>query len=101
MIYPQTYIRITGDDGKPHEPRGTLDQAVNKALQAYHRVSQGKKIIPMAGEIDLLTEEEIKAYGAKLAAMGIDEGHFYADVPWDAAKKKGVSPEVLEAIRQL
>ena len=100
-IYPQTYIRITGDDGKPHEPRGTLDHAVTNAFAAYKRVALGKPIIPMAGEIDLLTADDIRAYGAKLAALGIQEGHFYADVPWDPVKKHGVSPEVLAAIKLL
>ena len=36
-------------------------------------------IVPMAGEIDVVNDDEIAAYGAALAKMGVTEGHFYAD----------------------
>jgi hypothetical protein len=36
-------------------------------------------IVPMAGEIDVVNDDEIAAYGLALAKMGVTEGHFYAD----------------------
>ena len=33
----------------------------------------------MAGEVDVVTVDEINAYGAALAAMNVKEGHFYTD----------------------
>jgi hypothetical protein len=33
----------------------------------------------MAGEVDVVTEQEIAAYSAAPQKMGVNEGHFYTD----------------------
>ena len=42
-------------------------------------MSLGKPIVPMAGEVDVVTTDEIAAYGVELAKMNVREGHFYTD----------------------
>ena len=54
----------------------------------------GKPIIPMAGEIDLATPQEIADYGAELVKRNVSEANFYTD-------ETDVKPEVLAAIKAL
>jgi len=94
-VYPQTYWRITGSHGKIIERFGG-DPAVGckKCVPIWQKVAMGKPIIPMAGEIDVVTAEEIAAYGKALTSMGLTEAHFYADIP-------KVPSKVLTAIKAL
>jgi hypothetical protein len=93
-VYPQTYWRI--DLGNRILERFGGDPAVGcqKCVPIWQTVAMGKPIIPMAGEIDLVTPQEITAYGNAMKTMNLTEAHFYADLP-------KVTPEVLAAIKAL
>jgi hypothetical protein len=39
----------------------------------------GKPIVPMAGEVDVVTPAEIADFGTALGKMGVTGGHFYTD----------------------
>jgi hypothetical protein len=54
----------------------------------------GKPIIPIAGEINLVTPQEIADYGAELTKRNVMEANFYAD-------ETDVKPAVLAAIKAL
>jgi hypothetical protein len=57
-------------------------------------VPPGKNIVPMAGELKLITAAEIAAFGAEMAQRGITDLHFYTDEP-------GVPPANFAAIAAL
>lgn len=81
-LYPQCYWRWTNPNTGQRGQKingGTPQAAIAKALPAWKPKSLGKPIIPMAGEVDVVTAVEIAAYGAALAAMNVTEGHFYTD----------------------
>jgi hypothetical protein len=48
-------------------------------MAAWKPASLAKRIVPMAGEVDVVTPDEIRDFGVALAAMGVSEGHFYTD----------------------
>ena len=81
-LYPQCYWRwtnpATGQRGQKING-GTPQKAIDKATPSWTAKSVGKPIVPMAGEVDVVTADEITAYGAALAKLGVKEGHFYAD----------------------
>jgi len=80
LLLPQTYWRWT--NGENHvEPinGGSPDAAITKGVDSWARIAAGKAIVPMAGELDVITAAEIAGYGARMAALGHDELHFYAD----------------------
>jgi hypothetical protein len=81
-LYPQCYWRWTnpktGQRGQKING-GTPQNAINKGVAAWKPASLGKRIVPMAGEVDVVTPDEIKDFGAALSAMGVREGHFYTD----------------------
>lgn len=81
-LYPQCYWRwtnpSTGQAGQKING-GTPQKAIDKAMPSWSAASLGRPIVPMAGEVDVVNEAEIAAYGAALAAMGVTEGHFYTD----------------------
>jgi len=99
-LYPQCYWRMTVRDKKLKKdvPKdingGTPTKAIARGMGAWKPASMGKPIIPMAGEIDLVTDAEIKEYGQQLQKLKINEAHFYADIP-------AVKPKVLAAIKAL
>jgi hypothetical protein len=82
VLLPQTYWRwtnpSTGQRGQKING-GTPAAAFAKGVPAWKAKSLGKPIVPMAGEVDVVTAHEITAYGAELQKMGVNEGHFYAD----------------------
>jgi hypothetical protein len=82
VLLPQTYWRWTNPStGKRGQKinGGTPAAAFDKGVPAWTAQSLGKRIVPMAGEVDVVTEQEIAAYGAALEKMGVKEGHFYTD----------------------
>jgi hypothetical protein len=81
MLLPQTYWRWTNPKtGKPSKINGgTPAQAIAKGIHAWNAKSLGKPIVPMAGEIDVVTSDEIRAFGGELQKIGVNEGHFYTD----------------------
>jgi hypothetical protein len=93
-VYPQTYWRVALTNKTLERFGGDPAVGCQKAVPIWQKVAMGKPIIPMAGEIDLVTPAEIAAYGKALTAMNLTEAHFYADVP---AVKAGV----LAAIKAL
>lgn len=81
-LFPQTYWRWTASGGRRQNINGgTPANAITRGMNAWSPQAQGKPIIPMAGEIDVITAAEIAAYGQELTNRGITEGHFYADSP--------------------
>jgi hypothetical protein len=85
LLLPQSYWRWTHQDEKTGKDvisninGGTPAKAVARALAAWQPKSMGKTILPMAGEVDVITPAEIADYGKELAALGVTEGHFYTD----------------------
>jgi hypothetical protein len=81
-LYPQTYWRwtnpSTGQRGQKING-GTPQLAINKGVPAWKAKSLGKPIVPMAGEVDVVTADEIANFGVALAKMNVKEGHFYTD----------------------
>lgn len=77
-LFPQTYwiadlggtIRINGK---------TPTKAFQRGMAAWTPPSHGKPIIPMAGEIGLVTPAEIAEYGGLLTKAHTTEAHFYVD----------------------
>jgi hypothetical protein len=82
-LYPQCYWRWTNDAKHKIENinGGTPEKSIARGMAAWTPHAMGKPIIPMAGEIDVVTYKEIAAYGAKLQSMKLNEAHFYADTP--------------------
>jgi hypothetical protein len=80
VLLPQTYWRWTNASGKKQKINGgTPAAAIAKGVPAWKVLSQGKPIVPMAGEVDVVTNDEIADYGTALAKMNVTEGHFYTD----------------------
>jgi hypothetical protein len=82
VLLPQTYWRWTNPKtGKRGEKinGGAPNPAIAKGVAAWEGKSQGRPMLPMAGEMDVVTADEITSYGAELAKMNITEAHFYAD----------------------
>jgi hypothetical protein len=82
MLLPQTYWRwtnpSTGQRGQKING-GTPKKAISKASPSWTAKGLGKPIVPMAGEVDVVTANEIADYGAQLTSLGVAEGHFYTD----------------------
>jgi hypothetical protein len=80
-LFPQTYWRWTNPTtGKVQNINGGRpDRSIDKGLASWRKVANGKPIIPMAGEIDVIGVDEIPAYAAKIRAERLDFYHFYAD----------------------
>jgi hypothetical protein len=75
FLLPQSYWRVAGGSANG----GTPDSAIDRGLTSWGAIANGKPIVPMAGEIELVSAAEITAYGAKMQAKNITEGHFYTD----------------------
>jgi hypothetical protein len=81
-LYPQCYWRWTNPDTAKRGQKingGTPQKAIDKGMTAWKPKSLDKPIVPMAGEVDVVTPGEITDFGVALAAMGVREGHFYTD----------------------
>ncbi len=79
-LYPQTYWRWTNPTtGKPQSINGgTPKAAIAIGRASWTRIAAGKPIIPMAGELNVITADEIAAYGLASAETA-GELHFFAD----------------------
>jgi hypothetical protein len=81
-LLPQTYWRwtnpSTGQRGQKING-GTPAAAISKSVPAWKAKSLGKPIVPMAGEVDVITDAKIAAYGVELQKMNVTDGHFYTD----------------------
>jgi len=94
-LFPQCYWRIQPASGPPRETNGgTPEAAVARGIESWRAVAGQKPVIPMAGELGVITPHEIAAYAARLRARGLDVHHFYADAD-------GIGGGVLEAIRAI
>ncbi len=82
VLLPQTYWRwtnpTTGQRGQKING-GTPAAAIAKGVPAWEAKGLGKLILPMAGEVDVIKDDEIADYGVELQKMNVKEGHFYAD----------------------
>jgi hypothetical protein len=82
VVYPQSYWRWR----RPHDAKvenlhgGKPGKAVALGHGVWSNVATGKPIVPIAGELDVITPHEIAAYGAACLKTG-SELHFYADTP--------------------
>lgn len=96
LLLPQTYWRWTNPKTNQVQPLhgGAPDAAITMGVTSWTRISAGKAIVPMTGELNLVTAAEIAAYGARMQALGHTELHFYADAP-------GIGGEVWQAIADL
>jgi hypothetical protein len=81
VLLPQTYWRWTNPKtGKPGKINGgTPANAIAKGVPAWKAKSLGKPIVPMAGEVDVVSADDLGVFGDALAEMGVNEGHFYTD----------------------
>jgi hypothetical protein len=99
-LYPQTYWRAMLFDNnlKKEVPTdihgGTPAESMKRGWAAWSPGSMGRPIIPMAGEINLVTAQEIADYGVELTKRNVSEANFYAD-------ESDVKPDVLAAIKAL
>lgn len=82
-VYPQAYWRVQTDHGPRPVSGGKPAPNYAEALDAWREAGADPgTIVPMAGEIAVVTREEIAAYGAAAATHGIEQLHFYtADDP--------------------
>lgn len=81
-LFPQTYWRARlGPAGAPTDINGgTPAEAIARGIQSWAAIAHGKPVIPMAGEIDVCTPQELTAYGNRVKQLGINQFHFYADL---------------------
>jgi hypothetical protein len=94
-VYPQTYWRMTDIHDDPVDINGgNPNSAADRGKANWQPIVNGKPIVYMAGELDLVTADEIRAYGARAKADGQRELHFYAD-------SDGVTAAVLAAMKAL
>lgn len=95
-LFPQTYWRWTNPkSGKVGGINGgNPDAAIERGISAWHKIAKGKPVIPLAGELGVITGNEIADYGRRLKQDGIDQFHFYADTA-------AVSKSKLEAIKSI
>lgn len=79
-LYPQCYWRWTNPStGEPQNINGgTPSAAIKTGLAAWTPIAAGKPVIPMAGELNVLTPGELSAYATTALSLG-DELHFYTD----------------------
>ncbi len=79
-VYPQTYWRWRRpSDARSqdlHGGRPGVASALGHAV--WSNVSSGKPIIPIGGELDVITASEIAKFGKEVLKLG-NEVHFYAD----------------------
>jgi hypothetical protein len=80
ILLPQTYWRWTKGNGRVQDINGgTPSKAITRGMAAWHPPSRTTPILPMLGEADVVTPQEIANYGRELAAWRVNEGHFYTD----------------------
>jgi len=78
-LFPQTYWRWTNDGKVQNINGGTPDKAADRGLKSWRQIANGKPVIPMAGETDVITADEIPVYAARVRREGLDQYHFYTD----------------------
>jgi hypothetical protein len=93
-LYPQTYWQMRQNDDAIAINGGTPDKAIDRGLASWKLIAAGKPIVPMAGELDVVGDDEIGAYAARLRHEGVGEAHFYAD-------SDNVAPENYTALATL
>jgi hypothetical protein len=95
VLLPQSYWRTTDKRGRPVDINGGApDKAIARGLKVWKRIANHPTIVPMAGELALITVQEINDYGAAMSAAGLRELHFYID-------EGNVDPAKLTAIKAL
>lgn len=77
-LYPQAYWRMQTAGGPRSIGTGQPRPNYLTSLQAWAEIETGgKPIVPMAGEIALVTDAEIAAYAQAAEDNHVDELHFY------------------------
>jgi hypothetical protein len=79
VLLPQTYWRWTNNGRVGDINGGSPAKSIARGLAAWGPQALGRPILPMAGEIDVITPEEIAAYGTLLGTSGVRIAHFYTD----------------------
>jgi hypothetical protein len=79
-VMPQAYWRWTGESGLAESINGgTPTTALAKAEVSWGNVFPDKPLIPIMGELDVVTAGEITSYADLIAAKGISQFHAYTD----------------------
>lgn len=78
-LFPQTYWRIRLEE-TTNVNGGTPKKAIERGLDSWGAIADGKPIIPMAGEIDVVTADELTTYGDRVKELGRNQFHFYTDL---------------------
>ena len=79
ILLPQTYWRWTYKGKVSDINGGTPAKSIKRGMAAWQPKSQVTPILPMLGEADVVTPQEITNYGNELAGWKVSEGHFYTD----------------------
>ena len=79
ILLPQTYWRWTNNGKVSDINGGTPAKAIKRGMAAWQPMAQVTPILPMLGEADVVTPDEIAKYGDELAGLKVSEGHFYTD----------------------
>lgn len=90
VLLPQSYWRVTGGPANGGSPAA----AITLGLANWSAIAHGTPVVPMAGELALVTPAEIAAYGSNMQIKHIAEGHFYVH-------SGNVSPAIWSAIAAL
>jgi hypothetical protein len=78
-LLPQTYWRMDTAQGPKNINGGTPAAALARGDQHWAPIAAGRTVVPMLGELAVVTPAEIASYGALLVARGEKRLHVYTD----------------------
>lgn len=80
FLLPQTYWRWTNSKGKVQDINGgTPAKSIAVGDTSWAGVGHGKTLVPMIGELDVVSPAEIAEFGAELVKRGESRLHVYTD----------------------
>lgn len=86
-LLPQTYWRIDTSEGPKNINGGTPATAIARGDLHWGPIAAGKTVVPMLGELEVVTPAEIASFGASLTARGERRLHVYTDTAGVQAAK--------------
>jgi len=87
LLLPQSYWRVMTPKGPKSANGGTPKTAVQNGFDAWGRIPNHKPIIPIAGELGVISPDEIRDFGEAMKAQGVRELHLYIDASDTSASK--------------